>query len=201
MQEIPRKLKSFLSILVALNLLFVGFIIYLLCFKQSNSLQLERIDIKNQDGANRVVISNENHIPKPIIKGKEYQRKMTPAGIIFYDKNGDERGGIAISEYDNMNLNAIAFDYQNADAIGMYAQDNILTNYFKAGISINDKDLSGKPGYNINRINIGTENGNASLVIKDANEIPRLVLKVDSLGVPAIEMYDKEGVVSWKKGD
>ena len=126
---------------------------------------------------------------------------MTPAGIIFYDKNGDERGGIAISEYDNMNLNAIAFDYQNADAIGMYAQDNILTNYFKAGISINDKDLSGKPGYNINRINIVTENGNASLVIKDANEIPRLVLKVDSLGVPAIEMYDKEGVVSWKKGD
>ncbi|MBE8712073.1 hypothetical protein [Sphingobacterium hungaricum] len=198
MKEIPKKLKSFLTALIVLNVVFLGTIIYILGFYEKDIAQFDRIDIKNKEGANRVVISNENHIPNPIIDGKEYQRRMTPAGIIFYDKRGDERGGIAISEADDMNFNAIAFDYQNADAIGMYAQDNLITNYFKAGITINDKDLSGKPGYNINRINLVTENGNASLVMKDANEVPRLVLKVDSLGTPSIEMYDKDGVPTWK---
>jgi hypothetical protein len=188
MQEIPKKIKTYLTMLIALNLVLIVFAAYLLCIKENNILRSERIDIKNQDGANRVVISNENHIPPPIVGGKEYKRRIIPAGILFYDKKGDERGGIAISEHENLNLNAISFDYQNADAIGMYAQDNLLTNYFKAGITINDKDLSGKPGYNINRINLVTENGNASLVINDANEIPRLVLKVDSLGTPTIKM-------------
>ena len=58
MQEIPRKLKSFLSILVALNLLFVGFIIYLLCFKQSNSLQLDSLI------ANNKIMESESQITK-----------------------------------------------------------------------------------------------------------------------------------------
>src|SRR5690606_2759806 len=77
---------------------------------------------------------------------------------------------------------SIALDYQNADAIGILAQDNKEDSYFKAGLIINDKDLSGKPGHNINRINLVTENGNAALIMKDANEVPRIILKVDSLG-------------------
>jgi len=64
---------------------------------------------------------------------------------------------------------------------------------------INDKDLSGKPGQNINRINLLTENGNAALVMKDNNEIPRIILKVDSLGNPSIEMFDKSGKLNWKQ--
>ncbi|MDM1295814.1 hypothetical protein HX021_16110 [Sphingobacterium sp. N143] len=197
MQKISNNLKAFLVTLVLLNLVFIGIICYLLVFK-SNETSLQRVDINNKAGANRVVISSEDHIPNPIINGKEYQRKMVPAGLLFYDNKGDERGGIAISEYEGMNFNAIAFDYQNADAIGLFAQDNLQTNYFKAGLTINDKDLSGKPGYNINRVNLETENGNATLVMKDANEIPRLVLKVDSAGNPSITMYDAKGKVTWK---
>lgn len=191
--------RIFMTALVALNLVFIAIIGYLLFLKPTPTIiEAARIDIKNKGEANRVVISNEEHFPNPIISGKEYQRRVIPAGLLFYDKKGDERGGIAISEHDNMNLNAIAFDYQNADAIGMYSQDNLLTNYFKAGITINDKDISGKPGHNISRIDLATENGNAALIIKDANEIPRIIVKVDSLGMPSIEMYDTNGKVTWK---
>ena len=35
----------------------------------------------------------------------------------FYDKNGDERGGIAITNNETTNLNALALDYQNADTV------------------------------------------------------------------------------------
>lgn len=198
MHENSKQLKVFLTLLVAINLIFLGFISYLFWYNHTDIIQLERIDIKGKNGENRIVISNESHIPPPIVNGKEYKRKMTPAGLIFYDKNGGERGGLVFSDQDNTNLNVIAFDYQNADAIGIYSQDNTRTNDFKAGLTINDKDLSGKPGYNINRINLVTENGNASLVMKDANEIPRLILKVDSLGTPSIEMYDKEGQITWE---
>ncbi|KKO89249.1 hypothetical protein AAW12_24405 [Sphingobacterium sp. Ag1] len=45
----------------------------------------------------------------------------------------DKRGGIALSKHEDMILNAIAFDYQDAGPIGMYAQDKLIDNYFRSG--------------------------------------------------------------------
>ena len=198
MQTISKTLKIFITALILSNIVLMACVVYFF-LNNKNSLSAERIDIKDRSGKNRVVIANTDNIPQPIIKGKTYKRAYAPAGLIFYDKNGDERGGLAITDNEETNLNALAFDYQNADAIGILAQDNKHDNYFRAGLLINDKDLSGKPGHNINRINLLTENGNASLVMKDNNEIPRLILKVDSLGNPSIEMLDDKGKVKWKQ--
>ncbi|ULT23537.1 hypothetical protein KUH03_30855 [Sphingobacterium sp. E70] len=198
MQTISKPLKILLSALIVSNIVFMVCIVYLY-LDNKQSFNAERININDASGKNRVVIANTDHIPMPIIDGKMYKRAYSPAGIIFYDKNGDERGGLAITDNKETNLNALAFDYQNADAIGILAQDNKHDNYFRAGLLINDKDLSGKPGQNINRINLLTENGNAALVIKDNNEIPRIILKVDSLGNPSIEMFDKSGKLNWKQ--
>ena len=198
MQTISKTLKIFLTALILSNIVLMACVVYFF-LNNKQSLTAERIDIKDRSGKNRVVIANTDNIPQPIIKGKMYKRAYAPAGLIFYDKNGDERGGLAITDNEETNLNALAFDYQNADAIGILAQDNKHDNYFRAGLLINDKDLSGKPGHNINRINLLTENGNASLVMKDNNEIPRIILKVDSLGNPSIEMLDDKGKVKWKQ--
>ncbi|WP_433903489.1 hypothetical protein [Sphingobacterium puteale] len=198
MQTISKTLKIVLTTLILFNCLLMACVVYLL-FNKKHNLTAERIDIKDRSGKNRVVIANTDNIPQPIIKGKTYKRAYSPAGLIFFDKNGDERGGLAITDNEETNLNALAFDYQNADAVGILAQDNKHDNYFRAGILINDKDLSGKPGHNINRINLLTENGNASLVMKDHNEIPRIILKVDSLGNPSIEMFDNNGKMKWKQ--
>ena len=198
MQTISKTLKIFLTALILSNIVLMACVVYFF-LNNKHSLSAERIDIKDRSGNNRVVIANTDNIPQPIIKGKTYKRAYAPAGLIFYDKNGDERGGLAITDNEETNLNALAFDYQNADAIGILAQDNKHDNYFRAGLLINDKDLSGKPGHNISRINLLTENGNASLVMKDNNEIPRIILKVDSLGNPSIEMLDDKGKVKWKQ--
>ncbi|WP_313185838.1 hypothetical protein [Sphingobacterium siyangense] len=198
MQTISKTLKIFLTALILSNIVLMACVVYFF-LNNKQSLTAERIVIKDRSGKNRVVIANTDNIPQPIINGKTYKRAYAPAGLIFYDKNGDERGGLAITDNEETNLNALAFDYQNADAIGILAQDNKHDNYFRAGLLINDKDLSGKPGHNINRINLLTENGNASLVMKDNNEIPRIILKVDSLGNPSIEMLDDKGKVKWKQ--
>lgn len=199
MQVIPKPFKFLLGTLLLLNILLLSVLSYILLKDTNGLMQAERIDIKDKTGNNRIVISNVDHIPPPIINGKTYQRGVTPAGLIFYDKKGDERGGIAITDNDDTNFNALSFDYQNADAIGMFAQDSKDNKHFKAGLIINDKDLSGKPGYNTNRINLLTENGNATLIMKDMNEVPRIILKVDSLGNPSIEMYDENGKIKWKQ--
>ncbi|MDL5511158.1 hypothetical protein QSE00_04985 [Arenibacter sp. M-2] len=199
MQTTSKTFKIPFYTLVVFNIALLTALSFILLNGSDGFMDAERINIKDKNGKNRIVISNMDNIPPPIINGKTFQRAVNPAGIIFYDKNGDERGGIAITDNETTNLNAIALDYQNADAVGVLAQDNKEDNYFKAGLIINDKDLSGKPGHNINRINLITENGNAALIMKDANEIPRIILKVDSLGNPSIEMFNKNGNVNWKQ--
>lgn len=199
MKELSKSIKSLLAFLILLNIVLISFISYMLLNdKSSTFMEAEKITIKDDTGNNRVVIANTKYIPDPIVGGKTFQRAYKPAGLIFYDKNGDERGGLAITDNEETNLNALSFDYQNADAIGILAQDNKHDNYFRAGLFITDKDLSGKPGYNIDRINLMTENGNASLIMKDHNEVPRIVLKVDSLGNPTIQMFDENGKTKWQ---
>lgn len=199
MKELSKSIKSLLAVLILLNIVLISFISYMLLNdKSSTFMDAEKITIKDDTGKNRVVIANTKYIPDPIVGGKTFQRAYKPAGLIFYDKNGDERGGLAITDNEETNLNALSFDYQNADAIGILAQDNKHDNYFRAGLFITDKDLSGKPGYNIDRINLMTENGNASLIMKDHNEVPRIVLKVDSLGNPTIQMFDENGKTKWQ---
>lgn len=199
MQTTSRSFKVLFYTLILFNIILISLLSYMLLSGSDTLMNAERIDIKDKTGKNRIVISNADNIPPPIINGKTYQRAVTPAGLIFYDKNGDERGGLAITDTEITNFNALAFDYQNADAVGMFAQDNKEDNYFKAGLIINDKDLSGKPGHNINRINLITEKGDAALIMKDANEVPRIIIKVDSLGNPSITTFDKEGNPKWQQ--
>src|SRR5690554_2366797 len=159
-------------------------------------ISVKRINVVDDAGNNRLVISNQELIPNPIIGGKEYKRRIAPAGIIFYDENGDEVGGIAMSTLDSIGLRAISFDYANADAIGLLAQEDLNGNNYKAGIMIMDKDLSGKPGSNISRLKLTTENGNAGLIINGPDEKPRISILVDSIGTPSIQVFDKNGKVN-----
>lgn len=158
-------------------------------------ISVQRINVVDQDGNNRIVISNQELIPNPIIGGKEYKRRIAPAGLIFYDQKGDEVGGIALSTLDSIGMRSISFDYANADAIGLLTQEDQNGNHFKAGILIMDKDLSGKPGSNISRMKLTTENGNAGLVINGPDEKPRISIMVDSLGIPSIAIFDENGNV------
>ncbi|QEE48476.1 hypothetical protein FUA48_02460 [Flavobacterium alkalisoli] len=199
MQTTSKTFKILFFTLLVFNVILLSALSFMLLNDRSGFMDAERINIKDKTGKNRIVISNMDNIPPPIINGTIYQRAVRPAGLIFYDKNGDERGGLAITDNETTNLNALSFDYQNADAVGLLVQDNKNDNYFKAGLVINDKDLSGKPGHNTNRINLITENGNAALIMNDANEIPRIILQVDSLGNPSIQMFNSNGSLNWKQ--
>ncbi|MFD1770332.1 hypothetical protein [Sphingobacterium suaedae] len=62
---------------------------------------------------------------------------MAPAGLIFYDHKGNEVGKLARSEANGTGLQALAFDYANADPIGRLVQDDRRGGKnFRAGILI-----------------------------------------------------------------
>ena len=175
----------------------IAFLILFYSFKtldtKFDEITVKRINIVDDKGVNRMIISNQERMEPPILFGKKYKRALNPAGIIFYNEKGDECGGIAISKNPETNTYALAFDYDNADAIGLLTQQNNKTNAYKSGIVINDKDLSGKIGGNTNRINLMTDNGNSSLVINGPDEKPRIIISVDSLGNPLLKMINNEG--------
>ncbi|MCA5006292.1 hypothetical protein [Sphingobacterium bovistauri] len=179
------------------GIITIAFLMLFYSFKtldnKFDEITVKRINIVDDKGVNRMIISNQERMEPPILFGKKYKRALNPAGIIFYNEKGDECGGIAISKNPETNTYALAFDYDNADAIGLLTQQNNKTNAYKSGIVINDKDLSGKIGGNINRINLMTENGNSSLVINGPDEKPRIILSVDSVGNPLIKMINNDG--------
>lgn len=194
MRKIPQVAIGFYAGIVT-----VAFLMLLYSFNAMQQtfeeITVKRINIVDDAGINRMVISNQEKMEPPIIAGKKYKRSVSPAGIIFYDEKGNECGGIALSHNPKNNLYALALDYNNADAIGLLTQQENDSDFYRSGLIINDKDLSGKLGSNTNRINLMTSNGNASLIINGPDEKPRIIISVDSIGNPVFRMLSNQGKV------
>lgn len=64
-----------------------------------DTLTVQRINVVEPDGKLRMVLTNNNRIPGPIINGHEYadygaRKPTTAAGILFYDAQATESGGL-----------------------------------------------------------------------------------------------------------
>lgn len=69
-------------------------------FKQANNQQfgtidVERINIVENDGTVKMVITNANHFPSrgDSINGREYHKRKKRAGMLFFTEDGKECGG------------------------------------------------------------------------------------------------------------
>lgn len=58
-------------------------------------IDVERINVVQPDGKLALVISNPQRMPGPILKGKEIPKKRDAGGIIFFNNEGTESGGLA----------------------------------------------------------------------------------------------------------
>lgn len=62
-----------------------------------DELHVQRIDVVEPDGITRVVLSNRSRLPPVVIKGKEHPEMgeaRPQAGLIFYNDEGTENGGL-----------------------------------------------------------------------------------------------------------
>jgi hypothetical protein len=94
-------------------------------------IDVERINIVDKDGKPRLVVSNKDRFPDPIIDGKTYPMRQggKTAGMIFYNDKGDECGGLSFSGQEKDGTRragaGLLFDQFNQDqTVGITYGDN-----------------------------------------------------------------------------
>lgn len=60
-------------------------------------LDVQRINLVEPDGTLRMVISDKARFPGEIVKGKEYPHPRPRAGMLFFNDEGTENGGLVFS--------------------------------------------------------------------------------------------------------
>lgn len=64
-----------------------------------DTLTVHRINVVEPDGTLRMVLSDKDRFPGAIFKGKEYKHDRPAAGILFYNDEGTENGGLVFGGY------------------------------------------------------------------------------------------------------
>lgn len=62
-----------------------------------DTIDVHRINVREPDGTLRMVISDMAALPGAIIRGKEYPHPRPHAGMLFYNDEGTEQGGLIFS--------------------------------------------------------------------------------------------------------
>lgn len=155
-----------------------------------DELRVHRIDVVEPDGTLRMVISNKDRLPPVIIKGKEHPEmgeERPQAGMIFYNDEGSENGGLIFGGRKNAkgevvdSGGSLSFDKYGA---GQIVQVAGVEDRF-AGLRVNEGGQ---------HVWIGREApGTASVSLTDAKGKERIVMKVGPDGTPSLAFYDATG--------
>lgn len=107
-------------------------------------IDVERINVVEKDGKVRLIISNKDRAPDPILDGKSYALRQggNEAGMIFLNEKGDECGGLVYNGDTKDGKHsagaALLFDqYRQDQTIGIQYSDN--NGRRSAGLTIWDR--------------------------------------------------------------
>jgi hypothetical protein len=163
-----------------------------------DELNVHRINIVEPDGTLRIVLSNHARLPGIIVRGKEEPLDRPQAGLLFYNDEGSENGGLIFGGRRNDkgevvdSGGSLSFDKYGANQIvqlmGVDDREDRL-----AGLSVTDS-ITGTDTRR--RIWLGRgEDGTAQLSLNDANGKNRLRLQVAADGTSSLTFLDAEGKV------
>lgn len=182
-----------------------------------SEIDVQRINIVEPDGTLRMVISDKSKFPGIIINNKErpHPEGRSSAGMIFYNDEGTENGGLIFGGMKDKNGVVSSYGHLSFDR---YLQDQVFTidadqqgNRERSGLSIvDDPDwpitdfLNATPAEQKKffkthappqqRIYLGRAPDNsASLTLKDKDGHARIVIKVNPDGSPVIQFLDASG--------
>lgn len=80
-------------------------------------IDAERINIVDADGKIRMAISGRDRSPGWVVRGKHYPGRPKHAGIIFYNDEGEECGGLIFGSRDGGAGMSLTFDQYDQDQI------------------------------------------------------------------------------------
>lgn len=161
-----------------------------------DEISVHRINVTEPDGTLRMVVSNKARLPPVIIKGKERPEMGEPrpqAGMIFYNDEGTENGGLIFGGRTNDkgqvvdSGGSLSFDRYGAGQTIQLAGVDDSENHF-AGLAVND--TGGQ------RVWAGRgRDGLASISLAGTDGKERIRLQVTGEGKASIVFLDAAGTV------
>ncbi|QYA11934.1 hypothetical protein [Rhizobium sp. AB2/73] len=190
-----------------------------------STIEVQRINVREPDGTLRMTISNHARIPGVIIAGKEHPNpNRTEAGMIFYNDQGDENGGLifdgGMKNGKPTNGGSLTFDrYHQDQTIQLVSSEDGVDR--RAGLVVNDRpdiplNIDGvtrardmPPGSARDALLVKSgataaqrawlgrsADGSVALVLRDPAGRPRLTLAVNGDGTPLVEFRNSAGIVT-----
>ncbi len=181
------------------------------------TIDVQRINVVEPNGTLRMVISDQARFPGAIIKGKQYPFVRHTAGMIFYNSEGTENGGLifggrkhadgTVSSYGHLSFDRYEQDQtfslddeqeKNGQMTRIAFIDRPkwpITHLFKKPRSQWKHFLKTHPGRQPRLTMERAPDGAVFLALKDKQGRTRLVLKVGSHGNPVIELLGTNGKV------
>ena len=164
-----------------------------------DEITVQRIKVVEPDGTLRMVISNKAKLPGVIVHGKEEHQEDRPyAGMLFYNNEGSENGGLVFGGHKNgqgevvESGGSLSFDKYDASQIVQLAGVDDKEDKF-AGLAVGESEPKGKSS---RRIWVGREaDGMATIALMDGEGRKRLLLEVPAEGTPRIAFLDPAGKV------
>jgi len=107
-------------------------------------IDVQRINVREPDGTLRTVISNKARFPGLIIRGKEYRHPRSQAGMLFFNDEGTENGGLIFGgqkDKDGKVINSggsLTFDQYEQDQIVQIEGSHDSSGHF-AGLTVFDR--------------------------------------------------------------
>jgi len=214
MSDVSRKVPRLSQVLLSLLVIGVWGLLLLLWFSRARSaadgsadkrfdvITAERINIVDADGKPRLAISNTARFPDAVVRGKSYKRSIGDnAGVLFYDVDGTETGGLLSAKAAWGRSAALIFDYTNppTDGVGIFRIESVDGKTYSAGLSVVDRRphalAENENSQGVERAKLETKDGDAELVISDTEGKPRVLLGVDRANTPRLEIRDPGGNV------
>jgi hypothetical protein len=110
-----------------------------------DEINVRRVNIIEGDGKPRLILSSRDRMPNIIYNGKEYLFHNNSSGMVFYNDDGSEAGGMAWDNHDE----GQGYEADSALHFDQYDQDNTVRLIYRdqngvrqAGLSIMDRPNS-----------------------------------------------------------
>ncbi len=188
-----------------------------------NEIEVKRLNVVEPDGTVRLILSDKAHFPGLIVKGKEYPHDRHTAGMLFFDDEGTEDGGLifgskkddkgkvetwghlSFDQYQGdqvMTLDAAEEQGQRHSAIQVIDEPDIPIDQITSALLLPPAQKQAKleelftKDKSQKRIYLGrSEDRSAALLLKDTSGRDRIVLKVSADGTPSLQFLDEQGKV------
>jgi hypothetical protein len=189
-----------------------------------DEIDVKRINVVEPDGTIRLVVSDKAHFPGLIVKGKEYAHDRQTAGLLFFNDEGTENGGLIFGGRKDQggkveSWGHLSFDQYMGDQVAVLDAGE-EEGKRHAGIQFVDEPdipmseitaaLMLPPAQREARLNqlfskdkpeqrayLGRRSDrSAALLLKDLQGRDRIVMAVSADGNPSLEFLDDQGQVT-----